>query len=939
MRISRQAAILLVYLLIVYGSSLPFAIAQTSSQQNRPLEKLPEEAEQEIQRQQAIEYFQRGEEYSKERQYLEAVHYYRQAVVIFQELQKYQDAGRIQTYIGDMYLGLNQYKHALQEYEKAQTLAQNAHDPEGEVSALNGIALMYRRLGDFTRALECNLQALNIASQLPEAKKHLETHLINLGGEYLNLGHYKDALSAFYQALDSVGETDQAGAGSVYISLGVTYARLGNYQEAAKNFQKAQEMFEVLKDSKNKATALVGMGLVDETRCQENPLYCLRAIDGYRKAQKIYESLPGTELRNIGLLLHNIGEVYAQLGRETANIPYYQQALQYYQQARSITERLGDRSILGRTLNNIGEVYIHLSQKKEHEKNLEQALTFLHKALTIQQTIKDRPREWITHSNLGQVYEQQENPTDALNAYQHAIQVMETLFASAAGSHEIKTTLGDQAAKVYQQAIRLLARLDQEEQTHKEQAFELSEQARARAFLDQLGNLHPEGGRKLDQHLRQQEQNLRLAMANFNKELREQLVPPVSPRNHERIQQVEARLKDAQDQYQELLRRIQSINPEYGSFLQVAPLRWHEVQTLLKELFPDQETTLLAYIVTEDTTLAFIISPAPKPLEMVELPIGAKELNSLVMQFRNSGELAIDHLTQLYSILIKPLKHHLTTRSLGIIPHGILHYLPFAALYDRQKYLNDAYTLYLLPSASVLKFIGGKRKSDKSQVLALGYQGNPPLAYVQKEVHAIAQQYETQVLIGKNATESAFRTIASNFSILHLAAHGQLNTGSPLFSRIMVASDQEQDGMLEVHEVYELNLVQTDLVVLSACDTQLGRQSRGDDIIGLTRAFMYAGTSSVIASLWKVDDYATYILMKEFYTHLKRGNSKAEALQLAQQKTRAQFPHPYDWAAFVLTGDPGTTSEQGGWSIVIIIILIAAVGLVGVTLRKLKIQK
>jgi CHAT domain-containing protein len=107
-----------------------------------------------------------------------------------------------------------------------------------------------------------------------------------------------------------------------------------------------------------------------------------------------------------------------------------------------------------------------------------------------------------------------------------------------------------------------------------------------------------------------------------------------------------------------------------------------------------------------------------------------------------------------------------------------------------------------------------------------------------------------------------------------------------------------------------MDLARTNLVVLSACQTQLGAQSKGDDIVGLNRAFIYAGASSVIASLWTVDDETTSLLMKSFYGHLKQGMSRAAALQAAQTATRKKYPHPYYWAAFVLTGDPGRNSRR-----------------------------
>jgi len=120
-----------------------------------------------------------------------------------------------------------------------------------------------------------------------------------------------------------------------------------------------------------------------------------------------------------------------------------------------------------------------------------------------------------------------------------------------------------------------------------------------------------------------------------------------------------------------------------------------------------------------------------------------------------------------------------------------------------------------------------------------------------------------------------------------------------------MAPSEKSSGALELHEVYALDLRRSSLVVISACQTQLGARTRGDDIVALSRAFMYAGTPTAIASLWSVDDKSTVELMTSFYTHLKEGMSKASALRTAQVETRANHPNPYYWAGFVLTGNPG----------------------------------
>jgi len=323
------------------------------------------------------------------------------------------------------------------------------------------------------------------------------------------------------------------------------------------------------------------------------------------------------------------------------------------------------------------------------------------------------------------------------------------------------------------------------------------------------------------------------------------------------------------------------------------------------------DTTLLEYFVTEERTLVFVITQ--DTFETVALDVSGDALTDTITGFRDFASLEDPHpasLQQLHSWLVAPIESHLATSTVGIVPHGALHYLPFAALTDGERYLGDDQVLFTLPSASALAFIQEKRKDNADTLLALG---NPTIAeplavlhFAEREAEAVADLYATQPFVGADASESVVWLQAANAGILHLAAHGAYNAYNPLFSAIYLAGDAENDGRLEVHEIYGLDLTAaTDLVVLSACQTQIGEVSAGDEVVGLSRAFLYAGTPSVIASLWNVDDEATALLMERFYTHLRAGLSKGEALRQAQIDVRDEYPHPYYWAAFVLTGDAG----------------------------------
>jgi CHAT domain-containing protein len=199
---------------------------------------------------------------------------------------------------------------------------------------------------------------------------------------------------------------------------------------------------------------------------------------------------------------------------------------------------------------------------------------------------------------------------------------------------------------------------------------------------------------------------------------------------------------------------------------------------------------------------------------------------------------------------------------------------------------------------------------DATASLAMEREGLGPLPFAEQEARTIAALYDVEPLIGEAATEGAVREGVAGANILHLAAHGHYNPVAPFSSLIALAPDGAHDGWLTVGEVYGLDLAQSDLLVLSACQTQLGELSAGDELVGLTRAFFFAGAPTVIASLWNVNDQATALLMERLYTHLREGLGKAEALRQAQLEVMEAHPDPYYWAGFVLSGDGGEVSER-----------------------------
>jgi CHAT domain-containing protein len=260
---------------------------------------------------------------------------------------------------------------------------------------------------------------------------------------------------------------------------------------------------------------------------------------------------------------------------------------------------------------------------------------------------------------------------------------------------------------------------------------------------------------------------------------------------------------------------------------------------------------------------------------------------------------------KLYARLIQPLESLGLKKKLLVVPHGVLHYLPFAALRGESGYVIDRHSLRFLPSASVIRYLRSSSAAGRAGILALGNPdlGDPKfdLRFAQDEALAVVQKVpQSRALVRKEATESAFRQYASGFRYVHFATHGEFDADAPLHSALLLAKDGRSDGRLTVDKLYSTR-IDADLVTLSACETGLGKVANGDDVVGLTRGFLYAGASTVVASLWKVDDHATSALMIRFYEELRSGD-KREALRAAQLAARAQFTHPFFWAAFQLTG-------------------------------------
>lgn len=727
------------------------------------------------------------------------------------------------------------------------------------------------------------LQKLDEALKLYRTDNNLAkaAHTLRLiGNIHADLGQFQAALDAYYTL--ALPLSRQAGAkaeqAAILNSLGRLYTDLSDPKTALDYHTQALPLLYQLNDKGSAAATFTNIGDIhaDTNNWQQ-------ARDAYTQALII--SRPAGDLAAEATALAGIGRTYMAAKD-------WSTALNAYQQALIITRHRNDKIHEGTILNQTGKIHAALGDKAT-------ALKHYTQALLISREVGSRLGEATTLSSMAGFYEEQGNSAKAIQSYQQSITITESIRGDIR-LEPLKSSFVSERIDTYSRLINLLV-----QRGDFTAAFNYAERAKARAFLDQLANGQIDVRTGADAQLLQQSQDLSQQIDAVERQLTTLRSRPKDQWDQTAISAASTQLATLRKADDRLLTQIQLQSPAAASLVTVDVAPLVEIQRLLK---PD--TTLVEYFVTGDRTVAFILTH--NSFNAVPLNISREDLVKTITALRDFSVLddkIPPEFQQLNQRLIEPLQAHLKTSRLIIVPHDILHYLPFAALTDGNRYLGDRYVLSFLPSANVLRFLPASKPSPVNTLLALGdpvsaEQGG--LSSARTEVEAIAALFNTTPFVGKDATETRLRSQAPTANILHLAVHGKVDPINPRSSALYLTADDKNNGRLEVGEIYGLDLTRnTNLVVLSACQTGIGQQSRGDEIVGLNRAFLYAGTPTVLSSLWNVDDEPTALLMKQFYTHMQTGSDPATALQQAQQAFWQQNPdytHPYFWSAFSITG-------------------------------------
>jgi CHAT domain-containing protein/uncharacterized protein HemY len=864
-----------------------------------------------------------------------AIEKYEQALRLFQSAGDSYRRALTSLSIGITCYPLNEYRKALGYFNQTLTLAVAIGDRRLEAVTETWLGGLLDILGDVVKALDHHKRALELAREGNWSAIQANA-LNNIGHIYNEAADWQKALEYFGQALPvfrALGAKQNEA--KTLNNIGTVYSRSGEQQKALDYLQQSLPLLQAGGDRNAEAYTLVNIGRV------------YFRLNNYEKALEYYNRAQ-TIQRETGNRADE-AETLDDLGQTYAIQRQYKKALEYHRQALEIQQAVGNVLRQGVALVNLGRVYNLLEQPQE-------ALQHFTRALVISRGINALSTSAAALEGLARAEQKLGNLADARKHLEESLALIETV-RTRSGSLELRASYRASVEKAYEFYIELLM-----QQGQAAEALKASERGRARSLLERLGEAHIDIRQGVDATLIEKERDLaRVLNAKAQREMQLRL----QKGSTEEMATLQREMSALEDEYQQVQATIRKSSPQYAALTQPHPLSLKEIQEQL-----DPDSVLLEYTLGEERSYVWAVTTdslrtyqLPKREEIEEIAhqvsdslVARSVFKSLETPAQRSARVAAADADfqrvsrELSRMILAPVAAEFGKRRLIVVADGALQYVPFAALSTANggayRPLVLAHEVVSLQSASAFALqrrnlenrkpaakavaviadpvfsiadarlpsgSSATRSIEHLPAAAAGQLSIPRLPFTRAEAEQIlAVAPPTSSM--KALDFSANRTVAtsgelSNYRYVHFATHGYLDTTRAGLSAIVLSLvDREGkplDGFLRVHDIYNLNLP-AELVVLSACETGLGKDVKGEGLDGLTRAFMYAGARRLIVSLWNVNDKATAALMQRLYAGMLRsGKTPAAALRAAQielMRTR-QWSAPYYWAAFVMQGE------------------------------------
>lgn len=856
-------------------------------------------------------------------------------------------------HLGRTYWVMNDFENSIQSYETSRKLFEQARIRSNLIQVLADLGALYLATEDYEKAQSYSEQSLAIVGQVKSSptKESLgpveygqARSLHTLGEIDLSQGKHAEALKklgealALYEGLNRSGSSYNIQVAEVFITFAKVYGELGEYGRAFSHLTKAHQASRSSGDQNTRANIMSSQAAL----FLEQEDYSA-AQKYFHESLRIYRSL-GNKREEARVLL-NLAVIEQRAGRNDDAFPLFQRSMERAQTTKMVDVEIAAGEGMGMVLiarrdfpnaldaiNRSLEIARRVSAKTQEAEllwrsaqtyyameNYPESAVLAEQALVLARSLRLGKLTYFATTTLGEAYAADGKIELAIDSLKEAINRVEEMRDQVAGRQEGRHLFFENKVGPYHTLIKLLTK-----QGKDFEALLYAERAKGRVLLEavrsnrtDLQNI-PTEGEKAEAEL------LINRLHTINKQIKSQPSGELTSELQNELNAVRKELAVFQD-------RFAAAHPDL--LLRIGPAR-ALTHANLNSLVSATDLAYLEYVVMGDKVGLFILKQndaiADHELIYINLPVNADQLRRKVNEFHSAlAERQPDYLPlgrELYRLLITPAANELQkTRTLCIIPGNFLWALPFQALTTtRGDYLIQEYSLYYAPSLSVLNEMALRRPQQSSNESLIAF-GNPvmdrddklkqnlhPIPEAGAEVAAVAAAVRTnvkKVFIGRQADEKTFKELAPQYATIHLATHGVLDNTDPLNSYLLLTKsegDSENDGLLQAREIIDMRL-DTDLAVLSACETGNGRISPGEGVIGMSWAFFVAGARSVVVSQWRVNSASTSRLMKTFYQAMAtqkdlNGLNKSQALRDASLRLLKEhrYRHPFYWAGFVL---------------------------------------
>lgn len=902
-------------------------------------------------RQASVFLYPLGLAYEQLNRYEEALDYYQQALQLRRQLDDVPGQIKVLNNLGIVSDKISRYEQALDLYQQALALIRQNKDIEAEGRTLTNIGIIYFHAGRYAAALDSLQQALTLYRQI--GKRGQEASVLNnIGDIYERWGRYQEALNAYRQALSLQQQFDETDAqGRTLNNIGVIYWRLAQYDEALAYYNLALASKRAAGDRRGEAATLNNIGVVHwkQKAYQE-------ALDSYEQALRLRHTL--NDSRGQGSTLTNIGMIHAAEGR-------LQEAWEAFRQALSITRTIGDRLRESLILTQLGKLYKTTGDP-------EQAYEAFRAGVTLSAQLRAREIQWEALRGLAAAEVERQQFQKALQHYEQAIEQIETLRTEFRASEEYWALMEDKLDVYDECLLLLSQLHQRfPDRGYDQKAFEIFERRQGRMFLEQMGKTGARRFAGLPEAVRQQEEHLDIQLESTRSDLKSVLSqshqnPGRIAQLEQRLAAFQAEQRELHSRIQISYPEYHALR--YPQPVSLDDLRHRVLQPdELMLVYHVMPANTMLWVIGAKQMYMHVLPAGERDIQqqvanMRHAMLPKWAMNPDVERLYNPVPAQnipfVEASYTLFSTLFPQNLRALLTqgRPVYIVPTGVLYGIPFEALLTRPAerlenahfLLEDAVISYL-SSASLLKTLRNARTravpASRYPFLAFAHPDYRLLLHAPQmsgatrslQIQAVVSAVEGEVSkLELPDTEIEARAVAALFQPppesrpLQLRQDAscenvfRMNAASRLdeYQYIMFSlhglipgevSYVEQpalmlsDDLLLMSEVFELSL-NADMIMLSACNTGRGKYQRGEGVMGLTRAFMYAGTPATTVTLWSVESKSAKDMSVGMFSHLKQGLAPAPALraiklQLLRGEKGELFTHPFFWSPFVLFGE------------------------------------